>query len=93
MECINFQNRVDIRYFLQTQEHLVAVCRIGKHFGPQSVWSRHRMSLSSNEMILKMILRGKENHTFNEASSSTGSMQVSVMYLLHRASTTCRKHQ
>jgi hypothetical protein len=70
----------------------VAVCRIGKHFGPRSVELRHRMSLSEEKGDLENDFVRYGRHTFNEASSSTGSMQVSVMYLLHRASTTCQKH-
>jgi len=29
------ENIVDIHYFQQTLEHLMAVCRIDKHFGPR----------------------------------------------------------
>uniref|UniRef100_A0A0E0B201 Uncharacterized protein n=1 Tax=Oryza glumipatula TaxID=40148 RepID=A0A0E0B201_9ORYZ len=71
----------------ETKEHQVAVCRTDKHFGPQPVYSECQKDLIVLTAIQEM------QYTFKHANSSTGSMQVSVIYLLHLASTTCRKYR
>lgn len=47
------KNRVNIRYFQQMQEHLVVVCRIDKHFGPQPVYLNYRVIFSWNKINLE----------------------------------------
>jgi hypothetical protein len=85
----------DIHYCQQMQGRQVVVCKTGRHFGPQPVYSRVTELSSKKLDDLTTYIMGEGTtiqHTFRQANSSKGSMRVSVMYLLHLASTTCSAH-